>query len=201
MASSALLGEKPTVRSIAFPFFFFFSFFSRLIVSSFLFFAHFAFICFSFFVCWRGLLFLGEVVAYKAQALPSVTSVTDVISQLYQGKSMVFSAARCFQLASSLGVHQYLTSENADWNAFTIYFERSVQTFLFFLFSFLILCSLFFFFASFVSIIECHDDQFDSCFDSLVVDEEREHFQDFLLSKFLFPIRCQCQHCCHLHRN
>jgi len=65
----------------------------------------------------------SPVVAYKAQALPTVASVFDIISQVFEGRSLVVSASADFQMSSALSLHQYLHAENQLWNKLGFFYN------------------------------------------------------------------------------
>jgi hypothetical protein len=67
--------------------------------------------------------------AYKAQALPTVASVSDIIAQSFGGQSLIVSASGCYQMASSMAVHQYLHSENPFWNHMGFYLNTETNQF------------------------------------------------------------------------
>jgi len=66
---------------------------------------------------------IGYLTAYRAQALPTVASVSDIVSQTFGGRSLIVSASSCFQMASSMGIHQFLHTENPFWNVMGFYYD------------------------------------------------------------------------------
>jgi len=65
--------------------------------------------------------------AYKAQALPAVGSVFDIISQVFEGKSLIVSTSADYQMASALGLHQYLHAGNVQSNKIGFYYNNDIQ--------------------------------------------------------------------------
>jgi hypothetical protein len=72
---------------------------------------------------------MGPFVAYRAEALPTVASVADIISQAFGGQSLILSASASYQMASAMGVHQYLHSESPFWNNMGFYWNAETKQF------------------------------------------------------------------------
>jgi len=71
----------------------------------------------------------GELTAFGSRALPAIANLPDYVSQTFQGRSLTLSMSSDFQMASALGTHQYLSSENPFWNNFGFFYNTKNGTF------------------------------------------------------------------------
>jgi len=66
----------------------------------------------------------GPVSAYHANAVPSVPSVADSLSLAFSGQSLTVAFSGNFELASAMGVHQYLHHSHPTWNNYAYFYSR-----------------------------------------------------------------------------
>lgn len=71
----------------------------------------------------------GFIEAYRAKALCKVETLSDMMNEVYGGKSLIFSFSGDFQFASAFGIHQFSKTQDPSSNSFGFFWNSRKQRF------------------------------------------------------------------------